>query len=117
ATAAAASVATFVAFGKVFSPQYVIWLIPFVPLVRSRLASLLLVVVLVATQLYFPAHYSGLLDLRPWVTWLLLARNLVVVVLAVELGRLLVERMPVEESATEPARAAPMAEALPALQP
>jgi glycosyl transferase family 87 len=117
ATAAAASIATFIAFGKVFSPQYVIWLIPFVPLVRSRLASLLLAVILVGTQFYFPAHYSGLLDLRPWVTWLLLARNLVVAMLAVTLGRLLLERVPMEEIAAEPARAAPMAEALPALQP
>jgi uncharacterized membrane protein len=114
-TAAAASVAVFIAFGKVFSPQYLIWLIPFVPLVRSRLASLLLGVALVATQFYFPAHYGDLLVLQPSAAWIVLARDLMVVMLAVELGRLLLEHEPVEEAAPAPARAALGPEALPAL--
>jgi hypothetical protein len=41
AATAAASVAVFNAVGKVFSPQYLILLTPFVPLVRSRLATFL----------------------------------------------------------------------------
>lgn len=107
-TAAAASVAVFIAFGKVFSPQYLIWLIPFVPLVRSRLATLLLAIALMTTQFYFPTYYNAI-SLQPSIAWLVLARDLVVVVLAVELTRTLFEREPVEESA--PALAA---EALPA---
>lgn len=89
ATAAAAAIAVFIAFGKVFSPQYLIWLIPFVPLVRSRLASLLLVVALVSTQFYFPAHYGDLPGLQAWAAWLVLARDLVVLLFAAELVRLL----------------------------
>jgi uncharacterized membrane protein len=116
AAAAAASVTVFIVFGKVFSPQYLIWLIPFVPLVRSRLASLLLAVALLATQFYFPAHYPSLWRLEPWAAWLVLARDLVVVMLAVELGRVLLEREPHEDAAREPAPAAAAHEALPALQ-
>jgi hypothetical protein len=50
AVAAAACVAVFIAFGKVFSPQYLIWLIPFVALTRRRLSTLLLAAALLATQ-------------------------------------------------------------------
>lgn len=94
ATAAAASVAACIAFDKVFSPQYVIWLVPFIPLVRSRLASLLLGAVCVATQFYFPDYYGTLTALHPWMIGFLLARNLLVVWLVVELGRRLLEREP-----------------------
>jgi uncharacterized membrane protein len=113
-TAAAASVAVFVAFGKVFSPQYLIWLIPLVPLVRSRLASFLLGFALLATQFYFPAHYPALPDLQQWAAWLVLGRDLLIVLLAVELGRVLLERDPVEEGSTAPERPTPSPEPLPA---
>jgi Glycosyltransferase family 87 len=79
---AAAAVTAFVAFGKVLSPQYMIWLIPLVPLVRARLAQAVLVVVLVMTQVEFPARYWELADdLRPSISWLVLARDLVLVAL------------------------------------
>ncbi|MGA9762270.1 MAG: glycosyltransferase 87 family protein [Gaiellaceae bacterium] len=58
--AGAASVIAFVAFGKVLSPQFMIWLIPFVLLVRGRrgiATSGLLVASLVLTQLWFPSRY------------------------------------------------------------
>src|SRR4029077_2721356 len=82
-TAAGAALAVFIAFGKVFSPQCLIWLIPLVPLVRSRLAALLFGVALVTTQFYFPAHYADLPGLEAWAAWLGLARDLGVVLLAV----------------------------------
>ncbi len=56
----AAVVAVTIAFGKVFSPQFLIWLIPLVPLVRGRrgtAATAFLFVSLVLTQLWFPRHY------------------------------------------------------------
>jgi hypothetical protein len=58
--AGAASVIAFVAFGKVLSPQFMIWLVPFVLLVRGRrgtAAAGLLVASLVLTQLWFPYRY------------------------------------------------------------
>jgi hypothetical protein len=65
ARSSAASVVAFVAFGKVLSPQYMIWLCPLVPLVRGRrgaIASGLLAVSLVATQLWFPYRYWDYAD-------------------------------------------------------
>jgi uncharacterized membrane protein len=57
---AAASVCAFIAFGKVLSPQFLIWLIPFVLLVRGRrglVATGLLTLALILTQVWFPKHY------------------------------------------------------------
>ncbi len=87
---AAAAVAAVLAFGKVFSPQFVIWLVPLVPLVRGKrgiAAGGLLASALVLTQLWFPRHYWPLAQhLAQPESWLLLARDLVVVALAVLLA-------------------------------
>ena len=91
----AATLCAFIAFGKVLSPQFLIWLIPIVPLVRGRrglLASALLGVALVLTQIWFPFRYFRLaLDFEEGLSWLLLVRDLtlvaIVVVLAVTLRR------------------------------
>ncbi|MGH3000019.1 MAG: glycosyltransferase 87 family protein, partial [Gaiellaceae bacterium] len=86
---AAAAVLAFVAFDKVLSPQYMVWLIPLVPLVRSRVAQALLVVALVLTQVEFPGRYWSLVTgLSPSIDAVVLARDLVLVAL---LGLLLVE--------------------------
>jgi hypothetical protein len=84
--AAAAAVSALVAVDKVLSPQYLIWLVPFVPLVRGGrgiLAGGLLLVALALTQTWFPWHYWMLaLEHRgPW-SWYLLARDLTLVALA-----------------------------------
>ena len=58
--ASAAAVVAFVAFGKVLSPQFLIWLCPFILLVLGRrglATAALLVLSLVLTQLWFPYHY------------------------------------------------------------
>jgi Glycosyltransferase family 87 len=58
--ASAAVVLAFIALGKVLSPQFLIWLIPLVPLVRGRrglVASLLLALAFVLTQTWFPYRY------------------------------------------------------------
>ena len=84
--AAAATVAALVAFDRVLSPQYLIWLAPFIPLVRGGrgvLAGGLLLLALGLTQTWFPWHYWPLaLDhASPW-SWYLLARDLALVALA-----------------------------------
>jgi len=78
---AAAAVVAFVAFDKVLSPQYMVWLIPLVPLVRSRLAQHLLVAGLILTQIEFPARYWTFVALNPSVTTVVLWRDLVLVAL------------------------------------
>jgi hypothetical protein len=87
---AAAAVAAFVAFGKVLSPQFLIWLLPLVPLVRGRrgvAASAVLATALVLTQLWFPYHYWDLaLRLDERASWLVLVRDLVLVALVAVLA-------------------------------
>ncbi len=51
--AAAAAVTGFVAFGKIFSPQYLIWLVPVVLLAAGLVEVALLGIALVLTQLWF----------------------------------------------------------------
>lgn len=98
--AAAATVAALVAFDRVLSPQYLIWLAPFIPLVRGGrgvVAGGLLLLALGLTQTWFPWHYWPLaLDhASPW-SWYLLARDLVLVALA---GVLLLELSLARDSA------------------
>jgi hypothetical protein len=84
----AACVCAFVAFGKVLSPQYLIWLVPLVALVGGRrgvAAVALLVAALVATQAWFPDHYWDYvreLDRA----WLVLLRNVLLVALVAVLS-------------------------------
>jgi hypothetical protein len=88
--AAAAAICAFVAFGKVLSPQFLIWLIPVVPLVRGRRglwASVLLLIALVLTQVWFPFRYFRLsLHFEEGLSWVLLARDLTLVALALLLA-------------------------------
>jgi hypothetical protein len=83
--ASATAVCAFVAFGKVLSPQFLIWLIPLVPLVRGwrgLAASVLLATALVVTQAWFPFRYWDLaLRFDTTASWLVLARDVILVAL------------------------------------
>ena len=82
----AAAVVAFIALGKVLSPQFLIWLIPLVPLVRRWSVALLYVAALVLTQAWFPKHYwSYALHFSETVTWLVLTRDVVLIALLVAL--------------------------------
>jgi hypothetical protein len=87
----AAALVAFVALGKVLSPQFLIWLIPIVPLVAGRrglLASTLLALALTLTQLWFPYRYWDLaLEFDGPASALVLARDLVLVAVLVVLVR------------------------------
>jgi hypothetical protein len=83
--ASGAALVAFIVGGKVLSPQFLIWLIPVIPLVRGRrglVAGALLATALVLTQLWFPYRYWELaLNLGALESWLVLVRDLVLVAL------------------------------------
>lgn len=86
-TFAAAALATTLAFGKVFSPQYLLWLIPFVPLVarpRRAYVTALLAGACIVTAVVFPRHWESLeYDLgHPEITAILLRNALVLAIVA-----------------------------------
>jgi hypothetical protein len=88
AVTCAAVLATFVALGKVLSPQFLIWLVPVVPLAARLGANALLAAALVLTQLWFPYRYWDLArELDPGVAWLVLARDVVLLALVAVLVR------------------------------
>jgi uncharacterized membrane protein len=79
------SVAVLLAFivtNKVFSPQYLIWLLPFAPLLRLRQASALLAICALTIGL-FPFEYDHLLGMELLPVLLLNLRNLLVVALLI----------------------------------
>ncbi len=82
-TYSAAAVCAFVAFGKVLSPQYLLWLIPLVPLVGGarRLPALVALTAACAlTQVWFPLRYFAYAD-SFHLAGVVLARDLVLVAL------------------------------------
>lgn len=94
----ALALVVFIVAGKVFSPQYLIWLMPFIPLIPGRAGRNAIGVFLLAllfTQLLFPYAYDALIDREVIGIALLTARN----ALAVALLALLVEALLVEKQA------------------
>ena len=82
----AATIAVVVAFARVLSPQYLLWLVPLVPLVRGgvgRLATALLAAALILTNIWFPDRYGDVISsLDGDSIVLLFARNALLVALA-----------------------------------
>jgi Glycosyltransferase family 87 len=79
----AGAMCIYVAFGKVLSPQYMLWLVPLVPLVRRRsgaAGTAILLVALALTQVEFDHYYSQLHSVGP-IVWAVLARDLLLVLL------------------------------------
>jgi len=75
----AIAIATFIFGGKVFSPQFLIWLLPLIPLIKGRdrgIITGLFAAVLLLTQWEFPARYWNLYLLEKPIVVEVAARNL-----------------------------------------
>ena len=77
-----AAIAVALACSKVFSPQYMVWLVPFVAVTLRRSALLTLAVAVVLTRLWFPEHWKHFNNIPPMFA-LAAPRNLAVCLLAV----------------------------------
>jgi hypothetical protein len=84
-----AAITAQVALGRVLSPQFLIWLLPLVPLVGGRRGGktlVLLVGALAITNVWFPHHYLTFINTeRAGPTGILLLRNALLVVLLIVL--------------------------------
>jgi uncharacterized membrane protein len=82
--AAVTAVVVYIAFSKVFSPQYLVWLIPLVPLIGGRLgvrASAFMLVLLGVTQVFEPYNQGRYWKFdTPWIDWTVVTRNVLVLV-------------------------------------
>jgi len=73
-----AALLAFITLGKVFSPQYVIWLAPFAALAwvwERRAVALLAAGAIVLTQVEFPSRYFDLINEHEGVVVIVAARN------------------------------------------
>jgi hypothetical protein len=101
--AVAAAVVGFVAFGKVLSPQFLVWVAAAVPLALGRVRLFALAATVVAallTHYVYVWRYYELLDAGR-VSWVMLARNLILVAIFCSLLLELVH--PSASSGTRPA--------------
>jgi len=77
----AAAICAFIVFGKVLSPQYMIWLVPLVPLLRGRrgiAATVMLAAALLDTLYWFPGRYWTYV-FGAHLAWLVLLRDLMLI--------------------------------------
>jgi hypothetical protein len=79
---AVATLLLLIIVNKVLSPQYMVWLLPFVPLLAPR-PALVFVIASVLTTLVYPLAFDGLRGAEPVVVLTLLARNGLLVVMFV----------------------------------
>jgi len=80
-TACAAALTAYVAFGRVLSPQYLLWLVLVVPLLTGAAglaAETLLLAACGVTMTWFPGRFQHLQHISP-VSWFVLVRNVLLV--------------------------------------
>ena len=82
----AATIVALTVFGKVLSPQYMMWLLPVTLILqgrRGRIAVALTVAALVLTLTYFPTHFAEISKVHIYVLRILTLRNVMLIALLV----------------------------------
>lgn len=85
-----AALLAFVTLGKVFSPQYVIWLAPFAAIAwawGARAVALLTATAIVLTHVEFPSRYFDLINVETDVVLIVAARNALLLAALIVLTR------------------------------
>lgn len=65
----------FLAFSKVFSPQFLLWLIPLFILEQNSIKDLLIFGVMCLLTMFIFVDYGALMHQKTWAWWCLVARN------------------------------------------
>lgn len=105
-TASVAAVTAYVALGRVLSPQYLVWLIPLVPLVAGTagvVATAALIAAAGLTMTWFPGRFWHLVAVSP-VSWFVLLRNVLLVVVLAAAAWPLLDRHQLEAGNTDEPR-------------
>ncbi|MCF0073284.1 hypothetical protein LZD49_22590 [Dyadobacter sp. CY261] len=84
--AMAAQILLFILLNKVFSPQYMVWLLPLIPFCRFK-AFLIFIIALMLTVMIFPGHYYSLVSKQLPMVVILNIRNALLIWLFIELIR------------------------------
>jgi len=76
----------FMLTSNIFSPQFLIWLYPVIPLITGRwknVSWIIFSVVSILTHYLFPMHYNSFMRENPQMIYVLLSRNILLTALAI----------------------------------
>jgi len=80
---------------KVFSAQFIIWLLPLIALVNShRIIWALFIITAGLTYYIYPMHYGELMDMQSRLVIILFIRNLLMIAIAILTARKIWSRPP-----------------------
>jgi hypothetical protein len=80
---ATGAILIFVVCNKVLSPQYLIWLLPLIPLTGSAMAAIMFVLAAALTTVLYPMNFGDLTAMAPWAVVTLTVRNVLLLALII----------------------------------